>query len=393
MSSSASSAPPCAAASCEPSAHPFPPPTFVPGWHDEASVRRMRYVRLGADATGAARVVSALSYGASALGGVFGGGAGEARELVHAAVRSGINLLDVAPWYGHGAAEAALGDALQGVPRAAYYLTTKVARYNPAPLEMFDFSYGRTLRSVQESMARLRVEYIDTVQVRDEGDEAGRRGRATRQGAEGAHCARERAEGAEGAEGVHCARFARPLRARFARPLRALRASTARVHRAQVHDPEFAPSLDVVIRETLPALAEAVRRGWVRAIGITGYPLDMLEALAAGAAAAGVPVLSALSYSHYCLHDTSLVDGGTLARLAAAGVSVINGEGAAALWRRCSDARAPPLPPPRAASRRLPAVHVPPHLLWRARVAPGERGAARARGGGGGLLRGGGRVV
>ena len=102
---------------------PFPPPTYVAGFHDEAAVRAMPYRRLGASG----RVVSALSYGASALGGVFGtpGGADEARALVHAAVRSGINLIDVAPWYGHGKAEQALGDALQGVPRQAYYLTTK----------------------------------------------------------------------------------------------------------------------------------------------------------------------------------------------------------------------------------------------------------------------------
>jgi aryl-alcohol dehydrogenase-like predicted oxidoreductase len=45
--------------------------------------------------------------------------------VLHHAIKSGINLVDVAPWYGHGAAERALGDALQGVPRQAYYLTTK----------------------------------------------------------------------------------------------------------------------------------------------------------------------------------------------------------------------------------------------------------------------------
>ena len=107
----AASAPPAPAPPL--SSVPFPPPTYVAGWHDEASVRRMRYVRLGAGAD--APVVSALSYGASALGGVFGaaGGADEARALIHAAVRGGINLLDVAPWYGHGTAERALGDALQ----------------------------------------------------------------------------------------------------------------------------------------------------------------------------------------------------------------------------------------------------------------------------------------
>ena len=74
---------------------PFPPPTYVAGWHDEAAVRRMPYRRFGRE-----RVVSQLTYGASALGGAFGtpGSAEEAKEILHTAIRSGINLIDVAPW-------------------------------------------------------------------------------------------------------------------------------------------------------------------------------------------------------------------------------------------------------------------------------------------------------
>ena len=176
--------------------------------------------------------------------------------MLHFGIKSGINLIDVAPWYGHGAAERALGVALQGIPRQAYYLTTKCSRYNPGALEMFDFSYERTLQSVDESLARMQVDYIDTVQV---------------------------------------------------------------------HDPEFAPSLDVVVSETLPALAHAMKSGKIRAIGITGYPLDMLRTLHAAAVAAGIPVESCLSYSHYNLHDTSLVDSGTLKYMTDAGVGVLNG--------------------------------------------------------------------
>lgn len=108
-----------AAAIAEPVA--FPPPTYVPGWHDEAAVRAMPYRRFGS------RVVSQLTYGASALGGAFGqpGSIEESKALLNKAIRSGINLIDVAPWYGHGGAEKVLGEALQGIPREAYYLTTK----------------------------------------------------------------------------------------------------------------------------------------------------------------------------------------------------------------------------------------------------------------------------
>ena len=136
--------------------------TFVQGFHDPAVIAAMPYRPFGRD-----RLVSAFSYGASALGGVFTNGEvdeDEARAVVHFAVKAGVNLLDAAPWYGHGKAEAVLGRALVGIPRGAYYLHTKVGRYNADILTRFDFSYERTLRSIDESLERLGVDYIDTIQ-------------------------------------------------------------------------------------------------------------------------------------------------------------------------------------------------------------------------------------
>lgn len=44
----------------------------------------------------------------------------------------------------------------------------------------------------------------------------------------------------------------------------------------QVHDIEFAPSLDIVINETLPTVREAQKQGKTRFIGVTGYPVSVL---------------------------------------------------------------------------------------------------------------------
>lgn len=47
----------------------------------------------------------------------------------------------------------------------------------------------------------------------------------------------------------------------------------------QIHDSDFAVSLDYVISETLPVLEEAKQQGKARFLGITGYPLSVLKEL------------------------------------------------------------------------------------------------------------------
>lgn len=85
--------------------------------------------------------------------------------MLELAVRSGINLIDTAPWYGHGKSESVLGKGLANIPRASYYLTTKVGRYLPDPAEMFDFRAEKVIRSVDESLQRLGLDYVDVIQV------------------------------------------------------------------------------------------------------------------------------------------------------------------------------------------------------------------------------------
>ena len=74
--------------------------------------------------------VSRLSFGASALGGVFHPvHETEAIAAVHAALDCGINYFDVAPAYGGTLSETVLGKALRGISRDRYFLSTKVGKY------------------------------------------------------------------------------------------------------------------------------------------------------------------------------------------------------------------------------------------------------------------------
>lgn len=109
--------------------------------------------------------ISVLGYGASSLGGVFRQtDDAEGIRSVHAALDHGVNFIDVSPYYGATRAESVLGRALHGVNRDRYVLATKVGQYGECE---FDFSAARVTRSLDESCARLGVDYIDLLQCHD----------------------------------------------------------------------------------------------------------------------------------------------------------------------------------------------------------------------------------
>ncbi|XP_076460782.1 uncharacterized protein LOC143293596 [Babylonia areolata] len=140
------------------------PSTFSASFHDEDRVQKMLYRPLG----GTGLNVSVLSFGASSLGSVFRQtDDSECLQVVKEALKSGINYIDTAPWYGHGKSETVLGKALQDIPRSCYYIATKVGRYLPDIDKMIDFSAERTLRSIDESLDRLGLDCIDIIQVHD----------------------------------------------------------------------------------------------------------------------------------------------------------------------------------------------------------------------------------
>ena len=167
--------------------------------------------------------VSILGYGASPLGNAFRvTDPAEGKAAVHLAVERGINYFDVSPYYGLTLAETRLGEALVGL-RQQVVLATKCGRYGA---DQFDFSAARITTSIDESLTRLRTDYVDLLQA---------------------------------------------------------------------HDVEFGDARQIV-EETVPAMRKLQEQGKARFIGITGYSLKNLMAIAAQ-----VPVDTILTYCRYNL--------------------------------------------------------------------------------------------
>uniref|UniRef100_N1QWA7 Putative oxidoreductase yajO n=1 Tax=Aegilops tauschii TaxID=37682 RepID=N1QWA7_AEGTA len=171
---------------------------------------------------------------------------GRMPPLVPVRIRTGTNGL--ARYYGGTVSESVLGDCLRfsGVPRDSFVGATKCGRYK----EGFDFSATRVTRSIDESLARLGLDYVDI---------------------------------------LHC------------------------------HDIEFT-SLDQIVNETIPALQKIKESGKARFIGITGLPLSIFTYVLDRVPPGSVDLV--LSYCHYGINDTALVD--LLPYLKSKGVGVIS---------------------------------------------------------------------
>ncbi|XP_034681751.1 L-galactose dehydrogenase [Vitis riparia] len=110
--------------------------------------------------------LSCVGFGASPLGNVFGlVSEDDAIASVREAFRLGINFFDTSPYYGGTLSEKVLGKCLKavGMPRNEYIVSTKCGRY----AEGFDFSAERVTRSIDESLARLQLDYVDILQCHD----------------------------------------------------------------------------------------------------------------------------------------------------------------------------------------------------------------------------------
>ena len=98
----------------------------------------------------------------------------EAVALIRRSLALGLNYLDTAPMYGVGESEKRYGQALAGVPRGDYALSTKVGRVlrpDPAaPTRLawsFDFSRAGALEAFESSLERLGIDRVDILFVHD----------------------------------------------------------------------------------------------------------------------------------------------------------------------------------------------------------------------------------
>jgi aryl-alcohol dehydrogenase-like predicted oxidoreductase len=102
--------------------------------------------------------VSALTLGGGGIGQVWGPTTrAEAVATVQAAVEAGITLLDLAPGYGRGEAEAVVGEAFGGRLPAGVRVTTKCQLGSPAPEQVAD----RVRRRLERSLETLRLPRVD----------------------------------------------------------------------------------------------------------------------------------------------------------------------------------------------------------------------------------------
>lgn len=133
--------------------------------------------------------VTRLGLGAAPLGNIaVPVSTGEVNSTIVAALADVPRLIDTAPLYGVGLSEVRLGAALRGVPRNRFVMSSKVGRrLHGARIEtgafdaigqpiykttdrlepVFDYSYDGVMRSYEESLERLGLDYLDVVHIHD----------------------------------------------------------------------------------------------------------------------------------------------------------------------------------------------------------------------------------
>ena len=112
--------------------------------------------------------VSRVALGTWAIGGWMWGGTDEAESIstIRAAVEHGINVIDTAPAYGFGRSEEIVGKAIaESGLRSRVIIATKTGLDWEQGRVFRNASRARIMREIEDSLRRLRTDYIDVYQV------------------------------------------------------------------------------------------------------------------------------------------------------------------------------------------------------------------------------------
>jgi aryl-alcohol dehydrogenase-like predicted oxidoreductase len=112
--------------------------------------------------------VSPVAIGTWAIGGWMWGGTDEVESIasIRAAFEHGINIVDTAPVYGFGRSEEIVGKAIaEGRLRADVLIATKAGLQWDGGKVSRNAGRARIMREVEDSLRRLRTDYIDIYQV------------------------------------------------------------------------------------------------------------------------------------------------------------------------------------------------------------------------------------
>ena len=113
-------------------------------------------------------VASRIGLGTWAMGGWMWGGSDEQQAIatIHGAIDRGITLIDTAPVYGFGRSEEIVGKALaEGGRRTRAVIATKVALEWRDGKVFRNSTRARIRQEIEDSLRRLRTDYIDLYQV------------------------------------------------------------------------------------------------------------------------------------------------------------------------------------------------------------------------------------
>ncbi|MEA2207421.1 MAG: hypothetical protein QOE77_4197 [Blastocatellia bacterium] len=120
------------------------------------------------DIPGTSLKVSSVAIGTWAIGGWMWGGTNEAQSIstIRAALEHGINIIDTAPVYGFGRSEEIVGKAIaESNLRSSVLIATKAGLEWEGERVFRNASRARILQEIEDSLRRLRTDYIDIYQV------------------------------------------------------------------------------------------------------------------------------------------------------------------------------------------------------------------------------------